>query len=236
MFCLLPVLLLRGKVTNRAVPQVQFVHHRRVAKVAARSSVLTALCIQPQMSQPRAPQSEEQRAESSCRKVQLGEVTRRDCSCHLGLRQHSGRCSRGDPSASSVQSIAAESQPDPLQVDRKIFLKSLKSAPKGSTLASDEVHVRALANVVGQCSSCWFSLAQASVLREIGAALTGTQMTAFRQARRRCARRHDWLLVQEAPCQDIGEAFRHRIREIMCPFSSTPCPPALGRTAEGGNM
>ena len=99
---------------------------------------------------------------------------------HPGGRRHSRRCSQKDPSKFSAHSPrrVVECEPSQVQVDRKIFMRSLNSAPKGSSPGPGGCtyeHLRALlddADTFKLLFEAVSSLAQATVPPETGAALT----------------------------------------------------------------
>ena len=119
---------------------------------------LTTVHAQSLTSGPRGLLTKEQRAASACRKVQLGEVTRaRRCLTGTALALGS------EPTFREMQSKRPQQiqrprrvvgcELDPVQVDRKIIMKSLKRAPRGSGRCTYE-HVRALLDVWTRSNCC----------------------------------------------------------------------------------
>ena len=102
--------------------------------------VLSTVRAQSLTSGPRGPKTEEQRALAACRKVQLGEVTRaRQCLTGAALTLES-EATFQETQSKRPQQIqrplprrVVECEPNPVQVDRTIFMRSLKSTPKGSS-------------------------------------------------------------------------------------------------------
>ena len=118
--------------------------------------------------------SSDRRAAAACLKVQQGEVTRaRQCLTGAALapgnedtlREMQSR--RPQQVQRPIPRQVLEFQPDsPVEVDRNTFVKSLKSAPKGSSPGIFDLFFEAVS-----------SLAQARVPAEVSAALMGARLT-----------------------------------------------------------
>ena len=144
LFCLLPVLFLRrgpdgGKVTKEELCHrfYLFVEGKEWHTLLCEALIAVDA---PNVRLPSGTDSAEQRGRAVCRKVQSGEVTRaRQCltgaAFALGTDAtlHEMQSRRPQQVQRPIPRNVLEYRPNvPLQVDRNIFIKSLKSAPKGA--------------------------------------------------------------------------------------------------------
>ena len=132
----------------------------------------------------------ERRGLAACRKVQMGEVTRaRQCLTGAPLAPGTDdtlRELRPETAQRAIPREVLEWEPEtPVQVDRKIFMKSSKTAPKGSSPGPGGCtykHLRVLLDevaIVVLLLEAASSLAQAKVPQEIAEALACSRLTAL---------------------------------------------------------
>ena len=174
---------------GRVVSQTRFVHVRRVGQFVAGSkhchSHTVGASAQGRFFGPQAA--------ALCLKVQQEEVTRaRQCLTGAALapgtedtlREMQSR--RPQQVQRPIPRQVLEFQPDsPVEVDRNTFVKSLKSAPKGSSPGLGGCtyeHLRVLmddAGIFDLFFEAVSSLSQARIPAEVGAALMGARLTAL---------------------------------------------------------
>ena len=155
-------------------------------------------CSEARRSSAETPHSDtpERRAEAACQKVKLGEVSRaRLCLTGASLAPGTDETfdavqnRRPQEVVRNIPQDILEFEPDvPVQVDRKAFLKCLKSAPKGSSLGPGgctNEHLRILVDDVDPMELLFeavTSLAQARVPQTISRALMSARLTALKKA------------------------------------------------------
>ena len=192
LFCLLPLMLLRRENGGSKVSKQElcrrfdlFVEGKWETLLHEASSVVHG-------SQSHTNDGE-RRALAACRKVQAGEVTRaRQCLTGASVAPGTDDTFRALQSRRpqevqrAIPRAVMEWEPEsPLQIDRKIFLQSLKTAPKGSSPGPGGFtyeHLRVLLDEVATFDlllEAASSLAQAKLPVEIATALTGARLTAL---------------------------------------------------------
>ena len=185
LFCLLPVLLFHKPSGDRKVSKpecaVDSICLRKATGVLWRDVVRVAGA--PVHTHTRA----ERRGSAACRKVQKGEVTRAGAALALGddtKRELQSR--RPETVQSAIPREVLDWEPEtPVQIDRKMFMKSLKTAPKGSSPGPGgctHEHLRVLLDEVGTVElllEAASSVAQAKVPQEIAEALACARLTAL---------------------------------------------------------
>ena len=131
-----------------------------------------------------------------------------------GVWQHVGKCRWVETVQRAIPREVLEWEPEtPVQIDRKMFMKSLKTAPKGSSPGPGGCtyeHLRVLLEEVATVEfllEAASSLAQTKVPQEIAEALTCARLTALSKPWRGQGHRHR-LFSAKVGGQDFGKAIR----------------------------
>ena len=221
LFCLLLVWLLRRGAGTHRVPKEEL--FRRFDLFTQGSWTDLMHQAQPSLNQRRvAPlvNDDHRRAEAACRKVQLGEVS---CArqCVTGAILAPGT----DTTLTEMQSKRPQEvlrriprdvldfvPESPLEVDRKIFVKSLKSAPRGASSGPGGCtyeHLRVVLDGVDTLDLLFeavTSLVRAAVPEEITASLMGARLTALAEAPWGCEGHCNWKFFAMIGGEDSGKA------------------------------
>ena len=201
LFCMLPVMLLRrdpgGKVTKEELC------HRFDVFVSDEWATLwqeATAAVGGFTPSVASAQTDEKRAAAACRRVQMGEVTRaRQCLTRAALAPGNDatlqelQSRRPQEVQRDIPREVLESHPDvPVQLDQKIFMNSLKSAPRGSSPGPGGwtyEHMRVLLDDPDTCNLFFeaaSSFAQASLPGEIGEVLMGARRPPCCRGWKRC--------------------------------------------------
>ena len=195
LFCLLPFWLLRCSSDSHRVPKPELCRRMDMFSQGAWGKLMREATASVSNEHRVSPSrgSDQRRAEAACRKVQLGEVSRaRQCLTGASLapgteatfREMQSR--RPQEVQRPIPREVLEFQPaTPLVVDRKKFLTSPKSAPRGASPGPGGCtyeHLRILLDdrdTFELLFEAATSLAQASVPPDIASALMSARLTAL---------------------------------------------------------
>ena len=196
LFCLLPVWLLRRSAGTHRVSKEELLGRFDLFSREFWADLMheaQSLSNQRRVSHPVTVNADDQRAEAACRKVQLGEVSRaRQCLTGAALAPGTDatftemQSKRPQEVLRRILGAVLDFVPEsPPEVDRKIFLKNLKSAPREASPGPGGCtyeHLRVVLDdpdTLDLLSEGVTSLAQASVPEEITVALLGARLTAL---------------------------------------------------------
>ena len=234
LFCLMPMMFLRRSSSDGKVSKEEKCHRFNLFTSGEWGRLwqetLSTVRAQFPTRDPRKPLTSEQRAALACRKVQLGEVTRaRQCLVGAALAPGTEATFREMQSQRPqhvqrpLRRRVVECEPEPVHVDRKIFMRSLKSAPKGSAPGPGRgVHVRAFASIVGRCrhfqtvvrSGIEFATGHTPSRDRVSTHRSSSHSTV--KARWGRSRHCNRMFTQETRRQDARKTILCRIRAGVC--------------------